>query len=74
LRRQTCFARPALSGDLQPGLPARALCEGSCTHGGGVCNTPIQIGKLEKFVIELQYSVEGIRWARSRADPAVGWR
>ncbi|MCC6800602.1 MAG: NAD(P)-dependent oxidoreductase [Anaerolineae bacterium] len=40
--------------------PQERLCEGSCTHGGGVCNTPIQIGKLEKFVIELQYAVEGI--------------
>src|SRR5690606_10780858 len=40
--------------------PQERLCEGSCTHGGGVSNTPIQIGKLEKFVIEFQYAVEGI--------------
>lgn len=40
--------------------PQERLCEGSCTHGGGVSNAPILIGKLEKFVTELQYATEGI--------------
>lgn len=40
--------------------PQERLCEGSCTHGGGVSNAPIQIGKLEKFVIEVQYATGGI--------------
>ncbi|WP_119069602.1 NAD(P)-dependent oxidoreductase [Aggregatilinea lenta] len=40
--------------------PQERLCEGSCTHGGGVSLQPIQIGKIEKFVIEYQYATEGI--------------
>ena len=40
--------------------PQERLCEGSCTHGGGVSMQPIQIGKIEKFVIEYQYATEGI--------------
>lgn len=48
--------------------PQERLCEGSCTHGGGVSGAPIQIGKLEKFVVELQYAVEGIPLGHVAAD------
>ena len=40
--------------------PQERLCEGSCTHGGGVHGEPVRIGKIEKFVIEYQYAMEGI--------------
>ena len=40
--------------------PQERLCEGSCTHGGGAHGERIRIGKIEKFVIEYQYMMEGI--------------
>ena len=40
--------------------PQERLCEGSCTHGGGHSCSPIQIGKIEKFVIEYQLVTEGL--------------
>jgi glutamate synthase (NADPH/NADH) small chain len=40
--------------------PQERLCEGSCTHGGGIQGDPVRIGKIEKFVIEYQYAMEGI--------------
>lgn len=40
--------------------PQERLCEGSCTQGGGTNGKPVRIGKIEKFVIEYQYDVEGI--------------
>ncbi|MBN1285525.1 MAG: NAD(P)-binding protein, partial [Anaerolineae bacterium] len=40
--------------------PQERLCEGSCTHGGGTHDDPVRIGKIEKFVIEYQYAIEGI--------------
>ncbi|HML20731.1 MAG TPA: NAD(P)-dependent oxidoreductase [Aggregatilinea sp.] len=50
--------------------PQERLCEGSCTHGGGVSLQPIQIGKIEKFVIEYQYATEGI--PLGQVDPDTG--
>ncbi len=40
--------------------PQERLCEGSCTHGGGNSGEPVRIGKIEKFVVEYQYAIEGI--------------
>jgi glutamate synthase (NADPH/NADH) small chain len=40
--------------------PQEKLCEGSCTQNGGVQAQPVRIGKVEKFVSEFQYQVEGI--------------
>ncbi len=40
--------------------PQERLCEGSCTQGGGVRNSRVRIGKIEKFLIEYQYMMEGI--------------
>ncbi|MBN1681684.1 MAG: NAD(P)-dependent oxidoreductase [Anaerolineae bacterium] len=40
--------------------PQERLCEGSCTHGGGVSNSPIRIGKIEKFVIDYQLATVGL--------------
>jgi len=48
--------------------PQERLCEGSCTHGGGVSNAPIQIGKLEKFVVEFQLAVEGMPLGKVAPD------
>lgn len=39
--------------------PQENLCEGSCTHGGGVAESPIRIGKIEKFVIDYDYAKNG---------------
>ncbi len=40
--------------------PQERLCEGSCTHGGGIHDDPVRIGKIEKFVIDYQFATEGI--------------
>ncbi len=40
--------------------PQERLCEGSCTHGGGISGQPIQIGKIEKFIFEYEYATVGI--------------
>ena len=40
--------------------PQEKLCEGSCTQSGGVQAQPVRIGKIEKFVTEYQYALEGI--------------
>lgn len=48
--------------------PQEKLCEHSCTHGGGISFQPIQIGKIEKFVIEYQYAVEGIPLGETELD------
>lgn len=40
--------------------PQERLCEGSCTHGGGHTCSPIQIGKIEKFVVDYQIASEGL--------------
>ncbi len=50
--------------------PQERLCEGSCTHGGGNSGEPVRIGKIEKFVIEYQYALEGI--PRGEIAPDTG--
>ncbi len=52
--------------------PQEKLCEGSCTHGGGVSGEPVRIGKIEKFVIEYQYATEGI--PLGTVEPETGRR
>ncbi|MCZ7546085.1 MAG: NAD(P)-dependent oxidoreductase [Anaerolineae bacterium] len=40
--------------------PQERLCEGSCTQGGGPNDQHVRIGKIEKFLLEYQYAMEGI--------------